>query len=76
MTEYNYFATCSKGVEDLLQHELVQQGITDSKLRTGGVAFSGELTAAYRACLWSRVAVCCCSSKASRLPRMMIYTGK
>ncbi|HEB81266.1 MAG TPA: bifunctional 23S rRNA (guanine(2069)-N(7))-methyltransferase RlmK/23S rRNA (guanine(2445)-N(2))-methyltransferase RlmL [Gammaproteobacteria bacterium] len=56
MTEYNYFATCSKGVEDLLQHELVQQGITDSKLRTGGVAFSGELTAAYRACLWSRVA--------------------
>jgi len=51
-----YFATCAKGVEDLLQRELEWQGIENSKLQTGGVAFSGDIEAALRACLWSRVA--------------------
>ena len=56
MKQYKYFATCSKGVEDLLQNELEQLGIRDVRARTGGVAFSGLVTDAYRACLWSRVA--------------------
>lgn len=51
-----FFATCSKGVEDLLQLELERAGAQQIKIHTGGVAFSGELKYAYRACLWSRVA--------------------
>jgi 23S rRNA (guanine2445-N2)-methyltransferase / 23S rRNA (guanine2069-N7)-methyltransferase len=55
-TNNQFFATCSKGVEDLVQKELEQLGITQTKLHTGGVAFSGDITLAYKACLWSRVA--------------------
>jgi 23S rRNA (guanine2445-N2)-methyltransferase / 23S rRNA (guanine2069-N7)-methyltransferase len=51
-----FFATCAKGVEDLLQKELEQFAIPDIKLHTGGVSFGGGLESAYRACLWSRVA--------------------
>ncbi len=52
----HFFATCSKGVEDILQKELEQLNISDSNIQTGGVSFSGELESAYAACLWSRVA--------------------
>ena len=55
-TTNHFFATCSKGVEDLVQKELEQLGITQTKLHTGGVAFSGDVELAYKACLWSRVA--------------------
>ena len=55
-TNNHFFATCSKGVEDLVQKELEQLNITQTKLHTGGVAFSGDITLAYKACLWSRVA--------------------
>ena len=55
-TTHYYFATCSKGVEDLVQKELEQLNITQTKLHTGGVSFSGDITLAYKACLWSRVA--------------------
>ena len=55
-TVNQYFATCAKGVEDLLQRELEWQGIENSKLQTGGVAFTGNIEAAFRVCLWSRVA--------------------
>ena len=55
-TVNQYFATCAKGVEDLLQKELEWQGVENSKLQTGGVAFSGDIEAALRACMWSRVA--------------------
>jgi 23S rRNA (guanine2445-N2)-methyltransferase / 23S rRNA (guanine2069-N7)-methyltransferase len=51
-----FFATCAKGVEDLLQKELDQFAIPDIKLHTGGVSFGGNLECAFRACLWSRVA--------------------
>ena len=51
-----FFATCSKGVEDLVQKELEQLGIVDTKIHTGGVAFTGDSESAYKACLWSRVA--------------------
>lgn len=52
----HFFATCAKGVEDLLQKELEDAGISQTKIHTGGISFSGELALAYRACLWSRVA--------------------
>ena len=52
----NYFATCSKGVEDLVYKELEQLEIPSLKLHTGGVSFTGSLEGAYKACLWSRVA--------------------
>ena len=52
----HFFATCSKGVEDLVQRELEQLNISDTKIHTGGVAFSGDTQSAYKACLWSRVA--------------------
>lgn len=52
----HFFATCSKGVEDLLQKELEQLGVSQLKISTGGISFSGEMALAYSACLWSRVA--------------------
>jgi len=55
-TDNLFFATCSKGVEDLLQLELEKVGAPTTKIHTGGVAFTGEIKHAYKACLWSRVA--------------------
>jgi len=52
----HFFATCSKGVEDLVQKELEQLEIFDTRIHTGGVAFTGDIESAYKACLWSRVA--------------------
>jgi len=52
----HFFATCSKGVEDLLQKELEQLEILQTKIHTGGVSFDGNIENAYKACLWSRVA--------------------
>lgn len=51
-----FFASCSKGVEDLLQKELELLTAPDIKIHTGGVSFGGEFEHAYKACLWSRVA--------------------
>ncbi|MBE9564885.1 MAG: bifunctional 23S rRNA (guanine(2069)-N(7))-methyltransferase RlmK/23S rRNA (guanine(2445)-N(2))-methyltransferase RlmL, partial [Proteobacteria bacterium] len=55
-TNNHFFATCSKGVQDLLQRELEQLGISETKVQNGGVSFIGEIEYAYRACLWTRVA--------------------
>lgn len=51
-----YFVTAPKGMEGLLGKELQDLGIGRLKPSSGGVAFSGDLQAAYRVCLWSRVA--------------------
>lgn len=51
-----FFATAPQGLEELLAAELRALGVDGSQVRRGGVAFSGELPAAYRACLWSRLA--------------------
>jgi 23S rRNA (guanine2445-N2)-methyltransferase / 23S rRNA (guanine2069-N7)-methyltransferase len=51
-----FFATCPKGLEGLLHAELAGLGATDLKETVAGVAFSGSLETAYRACLWSRLA--------------------
>lgn len=50
------FATCPKGVEDLLAEECRQQHLADVSTTHGGVFCHGDLEKAYRLCLWSRVA--------------------
>jgi 23S rRNA (guanine2445-N2)-methyltransferase / 23S rRNA (guanine2069-N7)-methyltransferase len=52
----NFFATTAKGMEPLLAAELRELGAGDLRERRAGVDFSGDLEAAYRACLWSRIA--------------------
>jgi 23S rRNA (guanine2445-N2)-methyltransferase / 23S rRNA (guanine2069-N7)-methyltransferase len=53
---YTLFATCPKGVEDLLVGECEQQGVNDISATYGGVYGTGSIENAYRLCLWSRVA--------------------
>jgi len=50
------FATCPKGVEDLLADECMQQHLNNVSTTHGGVFCQGDLEKAYRLCLWSRVA--------------------
>jgi 23S rRNA (guanine2445-N2)-methyltransferase / 23S rRNA (guanine2069-N7)-methyltransferase len=50
------FATASRGLEPLLAKELTALGAVTVKEQGGGVAFTGDLAVAYRACLWSRLA--------------------
>lgn len=57
MTEQlNFFATCPKNLEELLEQELISFGAINTKKTVAGVNFQGDLTIAYRACLWSRLA--------------------
>lgn len=56
MPHHAFFATCPKGMEDLLVHELKSYGAVAVKETRAGVSFSGPLEVAYRACLWSRIA--------------------
>ncbi len=57
MKENNtFFATCSKGFEDLLVKELNDLEINTAKQEYSGVSFTGSLEQAYQACLWSRLA--------------------
>ncbi|MCR4331982.1 MAG: bifunctional 23S rRNA (guanine(2069)-N(7))-methyltransferase RlmK/23S rRNA (guanine(2445)-N(2))-methyltransferase RlmL [Sulfuricaulis sp.] len=50
------FATCPKGIESMLADELRALGAEEIKETRAGVAFTGTLATAYRACLWSRLA--------------------
>jgi len=50
------FATTPKGLELLLVEELRALGAMDPAEKLAGVAFTGDLTLAYKACLWSRFA--------------------
>ncbi len=52
----NFFATCPKGVEDLLELELRNLGAEQTKMTVGGVYFGANINAAYKMCLWSRLA--------------------
>jgi 23S rRNA (guanine2445-N2)-methyltransferase / 23S rRNA (guanine2069-N7)-methyltransferase len=56
MKRFDFFATAPKGIEPLLAEELQRLGLADVRPARGGVAFAGDLTAGYRACLWSRLA--------------------
>lgn len=53
---HKLFATCPKGVEDLLAQECKQQGLTGINTTHGGVFCQGSLEHAYSLCLWSTVA--------------------
>ncbi len=55
MTALPLFATVPRGLESLLAGELRGFGAAHVKQVRAGVAFSGSLETAYRACLWSRV---------------------
>jgi 23S rRNA (guanine2445-N2)-methyltransferase / 23S rRNA (guanine2069-N7)-methyltransferase len=50
------FATCAKGLEPLVAEELTALGAVKVEPFRAGVAFTGSLETAYRACLWSRLA--------------------
>jgi putative N6-adenine-specific DNA methylase len=52
-----FFATAAKGTEPALRDELRELGLARVRADRGGVHFEGERVAAYRACLWSRVAL-------------------
>jgi 23S rRNA (guanine2445-N2)-methyltransferase / 23S rRNA (guanine2069-N7)-methyltransferase len=52
----SFFATAPKGLEELLQQELLQLGAVHTSQRRAGVAFEGTLETALKACLWSRLA--------------------
>lgn len=56
MNNQNFFATCPKNLESLLENELISLGAIKTKQTVAGVTFSGDLEVAYRACLWSRIA--------------------
>ena len=51
------FATVPAGLESLLAGELRQLGASKVRQARAGVSFSGSLETAYRACLWSRLAI-------------------
>lgn len=52
-----FFATAAKGTEPLLRDELQELGLRRVRADRGGVHFGAERVDAYRACLWSRIAL-------------------
>ncbi|MDD5035167.1 MAG: bifunctional 23S rRNA (guanine(2069)-N(7))-methyltransferase RlmK/23S rRNA (guanine(2445)-N(2))-methyltransferase RlmL [Methylococcaceae bacterium] len=56
MNHHSFFATSPLGLELLLAEELRGLGVLDAKEGRAGVSFSADLQAAYRVCLWSRLA--------------------
>jgi len=52
----SYFIPTAKGLAPLLEAELKEMGIENSKQLNGGVAFDGTLEQGYKVCLWSRFA--------------------
>lgn len=50
------FATCAKGLENLLFDELHQLKASNVRQTIAGCWFEGDLAVAYRSCLWSRIA--------------------
>jgi 23S rRNA (guanine2445-N2)-methyltransferase / 23S rRNA (guanine2069-N7)-methyltransferase len=56
VTSLRFLASVPRGLADLLAKELASLGASDVRDRTTGVAFTGTLETAYRACLESRLA--------------------
>lgn len=52
-----FFATAAKGTEALLAAELSELGLPGVRPARGGVYFGSSTEHAYRACLWSRIAL-------------------
>ncbi len=55
-SQHRFFATAPKGMEGLLADELRQLGAANVGETRAGVGFQGDLSQAYRVCLWSRIA--------------------
>src|SRR4051812_920613 len=53
----NYFATCARGLEQVLADELRALRAEEVRPGRGGVAFAGDSALLYRANLWLRTAV-------------------
>src|SRR5437773_799197 len=51
-----YFATCAKGIEEVLAGELRALGVSEVTAGTGGVGFAGTDDALMSANLWLRTA--------------------
>lgn len=56
MSDLNFFVTCPKGLEYLLEDELRSFGMDPVRNAPAGVWANGTLESGYRACLWSRLA--------------------
>ena len=56
LSSRQFYASCPKSLESLLFEELKTLGIYELRETVGGVYFTGDVTQAYRACLWSRLA--------------------
>ena len=56
MTAQSFFATCPRGLEAVLAHELAGHGAAGTQTLGGGVRFEGDLAVCYRANLRSRIA--------------------
>jgi 23S rRNA (guanine2445-N2)-methyltransferase / 23S rRNA (guanine2069-N7)-methyltransferase len=54
--DLSLFASCPRGLEDLLLQELQAMGLDSARAVSAGVEFSADLSTAYRVCLWSRLA--------------------
>jgi len=52
----DFFATCPKGIEQLLAQELASLGCADIRETVAGVSFRADMQTACRVCLWSRLA--------------------
>ncbi|MCG6201871.1 bifunctional 23S rRNA (guanine(2069)-N(7))-methyltransferase RlmK/23S rRNA (guanine(2445)-N(2))-methyltransferase RlmL [Psychromonas antarctica] len=52
----SYFIPTAKGLAPLLEVELKEMGIENTKQLNGGVTFDGTLEQGYKVCLWSRFA--------------------
>jgi len=55
-SKQEYFASCPKGIEILLEEELVNLGCTDVKQTLAGVFFTATQKKIYEVCLWTRMA--------------------
>jgi putative N6-adenine-specific DNA methylase len=51
-----FFASCPRGLEELLLQELKAFKVEDTRVVPGGVSFGGTWETCYRANLWSRIA--------------------
>jgi putative N6-adenine-specific DNA methylase len=56
MIPNRYFATCPRGLEQLLADELLEVKAKSIKLTDGGVSFDGDWAVCYAANLHSRIA--------------------
>ena len=56
MDSKQWFASCPRGLEGLLAHEIASFGADAVRETVAGCSFEGPLAVAYRAALWSRLA--------------------